>query len=91
MMAAILDRDRDTASGVTYASHLPAETTDVRGPGRASTRQRPLCEVRMGSLNVGTMEGKALEVVEMMKRRQMEVLCVQATKWKGDRARNMAE
>ena len=58
---------------------------------RASSRQRHLCEVRMGSLNVGTMEGKALEVVEIMRRRKMEVLCVQETKWKGDRARKMAE
>ena len=73
MMAATLNRDRDTASGVTDAPHLPAAARNVRGPGRASTRQRPLCEVRMGSLNVGTMEGKALEVVEMMKRRKMEV------------------
>ena len=40
---------------------------------------------------MGTMEGKALEVVEMMKRRKMEVLCVQGTKWRGDRARKMAE
>ena len=32
-----------------------------------------------------------MEVVEMMKRRKMEVLCVQETKWKGDRARQMAE
>ena len=32
-----------------------------------------------------------MEVVEMMKRRKMEVLCVQETKWKGDRARKMAE
>ena len=36
------------------------------------------------------MEGKALEVVEMMQRRRLEVLCVQETKWKGDRARQMA-
>ena len=81
MMAATLNRDRDRASGVTDAPHLPAAARNVRGPGSASTRQRPLCEVRMGSLNVGTMEGKALEVVEMMKRRKMEV----------DRARKMAE
>ena len=27
----------------------------------------------------------------MMKRRKMEVLCVQETKWRGDRARKMAE
>ena len=50
----------------------------------------PDAEVRIGSLNVGTMEGKALEVVEMMQRRRLEVLCVQETKWKGDRARQMA-
>ena len=37
---------------------------------------------------MGTMEGKALE---MMKRWKMEVLCVQETKWKGDRAWKMAE
>ena len=33
---------------------------------------------------------KALEVVEMMQRRRLDVLCVQETKWKGDRARQMA-
>ena len=90
-MASILDRDRDAASGVTDAPHLPAAARNVRGPGRPSTRQRPLCEVRMGSLNVGTMEGKALVVVEMTKRRNVEVICVQETKWKGYSARNMAE
>ena len=29
----------------------------------ASSQKRPFCEIRTGSLNVGTMEGKALEVV----------------------------
>ena len=33
MMAAIFDRDRDTASGVTDAPHLPAAARNVRGPG----------------------------------------------------------
>ena len=77
-MAATLDRDRDTTSGATDALHLPAAARNVRGPGRASNRQRPLCEVRMGSfnVNVGTMEGKTLEVVGIIKRRKMEVLCV---------------
>ena len=37
------------------------------------------------------MEGKALELVEIMKKRKMEVLCVQETKWKGDMARKLAE
>ena len=91
MMAATLDRDRDTASGATDAPHLSAAARTVRVPGRASSRQRPLCEVRMGKSQRGDDGVKALEVVEMMKRRKMEVLCVQETKWRGDRARKMAE
>ena len=55
MMAATLDRDRDTASEATDAPHLPAVARNVRRPGRASILQRPLCEDRMGSLNVGMM------------------------------------
>ena len=39
----------------------------------------------------GKMEGKALEVVDMMKRLKMEVLSVQETKWNGDSTRKMAE
>ena len=35
------------------------------------------------------MSGKGVEVVEMMERRILEVLCVQETKWRGDRASMM--
>ena len=28
--------------------------------------------------------GKGVQVVEMMERRRLEVLCIQETKWKGD-------
>ena len=49
--------------------------------------QRFRSEIRLGSLNVGTMRGRGVEVVEMMQRRSLEVLCVQETRWKGDRAR----
>ena len=38
---------------------------------------------------MGMMSGKGVEVVEMMERRRLEVLCIQETKWKGDRARTM--
>ena len=33
------------------------------------------------------MGGKSLEAMNMMDRGKLEVLCVQETKWKGDRAR----
>ena len=37
-----------------------------------------------GTLNVGTMTRKGMKIVSLMKRRF--VLCVQETKWKGERA-----
>ena len=43
----------------------------------------------LGSLNVGTLSGKGVAVVEMMEIRRLEVLCVQEAKWRGDRARMM--
>ena len=43
----------------------------------------------VGSLNVGTMGGKGVEVVEIMERRRGEMLCLQESKWRGDRARRM--
>ena len=33
--------------------------------------------------------GKGVNLVEMMERRRLEVLCVHETKWRGDRARMM--
>ena len=48
-------------------------------------------ELRIATLNVGTMSGKSGEVVDFMKRRRCRILCVQETKWKGDRARVFGE
>ena len=90
MMATRRNHDRATAFGVTDAPYSQAAARNEQSPGGSSFRPRSRCEVRIGSLNVGTMEGKALEVVEMMHRRRMEVLYVQETKWKGYRARQMA-
>ena len=52
---------------------------------RKNTRRN----VVIGTLNVGTMTGRGTEVVDMMKRKGMGVLCVQETRWKGKKAREM--
>ncbi|KAI5609143.1 hypothetical protein C0J50_6145, partial [Silurus asotus] len=44
--------------------------------------------VRVGTLNIGTMTGKGREGA-MMERRKVDMLCVQETKWKGSKARNI--
>ena len=88
-MVSMLLRDTATPSGVTDTPLSLAAARRQRRPRGSSSRQRSRCEVRLGSLNVGTISGKGVEVVEMMERRRFEVMCVHETKWRGDTARMM--
>ena len=45
--------------------------------------------IRMGTLNVGSMTGRGHELVDFMERRKINILCVQETKWKGSKAREL--
>ena len=44
-------------------------------------------ELKVGTLNVGTMMGKSRELADVMERRKVDVLCVQETRWKGEKVR----
>ena len=46
-------------------------------------------EVKVGTLNVGTMTGKGRKLAGMMVKRKVDILCVQETRWKGSKARNI--
>ncbi|VDO82665.1 unnamed protein product [Heligmosomoides polygyrus] len=45
----------------------------------------------MGTLNVGTITGRSRKVADLMKRRRIEVLCLQETRWKGTKAKEIGE
>ena len=47
--------------------------------------------VIIATLNVGSTTGKKLEVVVMIKRKNIGVLCFQETKWKGEKAREIRD
>ena len=47
--------------------------------------------MRVGTLNVGTMNGKGREIADLMERRRVSVLCVQETRWKGDKASELGD
>ena len=68
-----------------------AGQTDQDGPG--SVRWAAVqSEAWLGNLNVGSVEGRGVEVMEMMEMMQrwsLEVLYVQEIKWKGDRVRRL--
>ncbi|KAK2899776.1 hypothetical protein Q8A73_012905 [Channa argus] len=65
-----------------------------RRGGRCVRRQREKRKAKnvgltVGTLNVGTMTGKARELIDMMQRRKVDILCVQETRWKGSKARSL--
>jgi hypothetical protein len=59
--------------------------------GNAERMKVVKTELRIGTLNVGTKTGKGREIVDMMVRRKVDVLCVQETRWKGERARTIGD
>jgi hypothetical protein len=57
-------------------------------------RVRKLAEptrIRLGSWNVGSLTGKLRELVDAVIRRRVNILCVQETKWKGQKAKEMED
>ena len=44
-------------------------------------------KLRIATLNVGIMIGKGREVADLMEQRGLDIMCVQETRWKGEKAR----
>ena len=99
----IQDRSRPalptTASGVaqqgTCGNYATAsEKNSRKRGGKRIKRQREVWKgrrslIRVGILNIGTMSGRERELADMMERRNVDILCLQETKWKGSKARNI--
>ena len=60
-------------------------------PGQERARLKKLAQfnIRVGTLNVGTLTGRSKEVVGLMERKKIGILCVQETRWKGNKAREL--
>ena len=61
---------------------------------RRVRRVRKLAEptrIRIGSWNVGSLTGKLRELVDVAIRRRINILCVQETKWKGQKAKEVED
>ena len=50
---------------------------------RNPTEKRKDLKLRIASLNVGTMLGKASEIVEILATRRIDICAVQETRWRG--------
>jgi exonuclease III len=57
-------------------------------------RVRKLVEpnrLHVGSLNAGSLPDKLRKVVDTMIRRRVNILCIQETKWKGQKAKEVED
>ena len=90
-----------TASGVAQqgicgncATAKQSKNKSRKRGGRRVKKQREAGKgrrsfIRVGTLNIGTMTGRGRELADMMERRNVDILCLQETKWKGSKARNI--
>ncbi|KAG5573068.1 hypothetical protein H5410_062834 [Solanum commersonii] len=46
-------------------------------------------KLRVGSWNIGSLTGKSIELVKILKKRRINIACVQETKWVGSKARDV--
>jgi hypothetical protein len=69
--------------------------TNVQGSSHLSQRVRGVrklvesTRIRVGSWNVGSLTGKLKELVDAARRRRVSIICVQETKWKGQKAKEV--
>ena len=103
----IPDRSRPglptTASGVAqqgtfvnYGTAKHSKNKIKKRGGRRMKRNREVWKgrsslVRVITLNIGTMTGRGRELANMMERRNVNILCLQETKWEGSKAGNIGD
>ena len=103
----IPDRSRPglptTASGVAqqgtcgnYATAVHSENKRRKRGGRRVKRQQEVWKGRrslvgVDNLNMGTITVRERELAYLMEQRNVDILCLQETKWKGSKAKNIGD
>ena len=101
-LESLIEGNRARAYPVSDALQYPltAVRNVQRVPQKAQLRPKKLVQrkkwkkkgrMRIGNWNVGSLTGKGRELVDVMQRRKIMVLCVQETKWKGKSTRKLGE
>ena len=58
---------------------------------RRNVNKNNIHKIRFGTWNLGTLTGKCKELMDTLKRRKINIACLQETKWKGEKAREIGE
>ncbi|MGL4931832.1 MAG: endonuclease/exonuclease/phosphatase family protein, partial [Aeromonas sp.] len=79
----ISDACRPRPNDVRSAQGLPAQ-------GRSRLKKLVQC-LRLATLNIGTLTGRTRELADALNTRRVDIACMQETKWKGAKARDIGE
>ncbi|XP_046976378.1 uncharacterized protein LOC124542478 [Vanessa cardui] len=74
------------AKNAIHARAFP--TSDAKDKNQRS-HPKDFDKLRLASWNLGTMTGRSTELSEILKTRQINACCVQETKWKGSKSRDI--
>ena len=67
-----------------------SQTLHRGGPPNKTSHSTPDArKLRLGTVNVGTLRGRANEVAETLERREIDVCCIQEAGWRGEGARHI--
>ena len=77
-----------------YVTTKHSENKSRKRGGRRVKKQQEVWKgrrssIRVGTLNIKTMTGRERELADMMERRNVDILCLQETMWKGSKATNI--
>ena len=83
------------ASPLSDGQHLrlsAVRTKRVRTPQRWRMGLTKLANrLRIATLNVGSMTGKGRELADVLNRRRIAIACLQETRWKGSKAKELGD
>ncbi|KAK6757983.1 hypothetical protein RB195_015669 [Necator americanus] len=76
----------------------PGNVANMRGlPARGRSRPKKLVRhrqqhpVRLATFNVGTLTGRSRELADSLRKRRVDICCVQETHWKGSKSRELGD
>ena len=77
-----------------YATAKHSENKRKKRGGKQVKRQREVWKgrcslIRLGTLNIGIITERGRKLADLMEQRNVDILCLQETKWKGSKARNI--
>ncbi|KAK6764498.1 hypothetical protein RB195_024719 [Necator americanus] len=68
-----------------------ARAARARSRPKKLVRHRQQHPVRLATLNVGTLTGRSRELADSLRKRRVDICCVQETRWKGSKARELGD